>query len=402
MAWAISLLVLFFVAIAIAFIAYEDKGKLQAQLEDAQAKAAAADARVTPLSQTISDISKSVGWYDPAAAQPETNTDAVAASLEDLRNTFPDLGAEVKTVEAALPVVAQAYQARGREIATLKGSVDSVSNEKATIEASLRQAASDKDDENTGLQRQLDDQTQSSATVQSGLERTNAQLRQQVQDLDTEKRQLQAAVDAAKRAHQDEVALLQSRLAEQGRKLAFLDEPAAADGSVLAVSDGTGLGWIDIGAQQRLARGTRFRVVSGKTGSEKVKAWAEVTRVDPSRAEVMFYNVADTFDPVVPGDIIFNPVYDPKGERNAVLAGNFSVPNATELRGLLEAMGVHVQSGLDLTTDYLIVGGPLYVDEAGESYEEPVEPGDLPIYKDAEAWGVHITPLKDLRAYFKF
>lgn len=114
-----------------------------------------------------------------------------------------------------------------------------------------------------------------------------------------------------------------------GKSLAFLKEPESKDGQVLSVSEHLALGWIDIGADERLARGTRFRVVSGKIGAQKLKGWAEVTEVKPTMAEVSFSEIVDRFDPIVEGDVIFNPIYDPKGERTAVLCGANSPASST-------------------------------------------------------------------------
>jgi hypothetical protein len=153
----------------------------------------------------------------------------------------------------------------------------------------------------------------------------------------------------------------------------FQREPEAADGAVLSISKDLALGWIDIGSNQRLARGTRFRVVSGKVGSTKLKGWAEVTEVKANMAEVTFSGIVDRFDPIVQGDIVYNPVYDPKTERTAVLAGRFSGQfNETELKVLLANMGITVQPSLAHDTDYLIVGSELYVDEEGQTLETPL------------------------------
>ena len=67
----------------------------------------------------------------------------------------------------------------------------------------------------------------------------------------------------------------------------------------------------------------------------------------------------------------------------------------------LNDMGVTVQDKLDARTDYLIVGSEVYVDEDGEPYEEPRQPSDMAVYKEAEAKGVGIVPLKDIREYFR-
>ena len=195
---------------------------------------------------------------------------------------------------------------------------------------------------------------------------------------------------------------MQARFNSMSDKLKFLKEPESADGSLLAVAKGAQFGWIDVGAHQRVAAGMKFAVVSATLGSKTVKAVAEVTRTEPSRSEVRFTEVADPFDPPVVGDTIYNPLLDPKGLRNAVLVGRFSVPSENEVRGLLANLGITVQPKIDNTTDYLIVGGEMYVDPEGNALETPLQPSETAVYKEAEAKGVAITPLKDLRAYFKF
>jgi hypothetical protein len=209
-------------------------------------------------------------------------------------------------------------------------------------------------------------------------------------------------MEAAVRKHAEEQQSWQTRATALSKVIEFTKEPESEDGRVVSVSE-LGLGWIDIGANQRLARGTRFRVVSGAPGQKRTKGWAEVTEVRPTMAEVRFYDIADRFDPIVRDDIVFNPVYDPKGERTAVLAGRFSGQfNETELKTLLANMGIKVQDRLANDTDYLIVGAELYVDENGQALENPMPPQELAVYKNAESQGTNIVSIKQLRDYFKF
>ena len=70
------------------------------------------------------------------------------------------------------------------------------------------------------------------------------------------------------------------------------------------------------------------------------------------------------------------------------------------LQVLLAGMGIEVQDELDFSTDYLIVGSDLFVDEEGTPLDDPLSPTDLPVYKDAQANGVQIVPLTKLRSYF--
>ena len=80
-------------------------------------------------------------------------------------------------------------------------------------------------------------------------------------------------------------------------------------------------------------------------------------------------------------------------------SGGFSTK---DIQALLEKMGVMVQPKVDKTTHFLIVGSELWSDPAtGEPLSEPMQPSDLPEYKQAESLGVQIIPLQDIREYFR-
>jgi hypothetical protein len=119
--------------------------------------------------------------------------------------------------------------------------------------------------------------------------------------------------------------------------------------------------------------------------------------------KVRFLDQRDPFDPPSPGDMIWNPLYDPRGERYALLVGGFSGQYAEDqLKNLLAGMGVTVQKRLDKSTDFLIVGNEQYVDQDGQPVETPIQPTDLPVFKEATAQGVQVVLLRDLRNYFRF
>jgi hypothetical protein len=401
-AWLITMVVLFFVALLFAYVGLDGQARAEEAEEAAMAERQVADDRLTAESQALSDLSRAVGFYDTAAATPRSNLDSIAAAINQVKVTFPDLKEDVKTLADVLPRVEAAYIARGRELTTLRDQKNTLDSEKATLQASLQEALRQKDQQIGDLQRQINDQSANAAQKQTELENRIAALNNQRNELDAELRSARSSGADEARTLQNEITTLQVRLAAQGDKLRFLAEGETPDGEILAVSKDLGLGWIDLGAKQRLAPGTSFSVVSGKVGSKRVKAMATVTQVEANRAEVAFSAVTDRFDPPVAGDAIFNPLYDPRGQRNAVLAGRFAGQwNEAQLKALLSEMGITVQQELGLDTDYLIVGSELYADpETGEPLEEPMPVSELAVYKDAEAKGVLILPIRDLRNYF--
>jgi len=402
-AWLITLVFLFLAALVFAYMGLDAEAKAKAERELALSERTSAEERLAAESKALTELSQAVGFYDASSGTPRSSLDAIAASLAQLKTTFPEIKDDVKTLADALPRVELAYTSRGKELATERDAKNALTSEKATLQTALQEALRQKDAQISDLQRQVADQGANATQKQTELENRIAALNNQRNQLDADLRAAKAAGSEDARKLRDEITTLQVRASAQGNKLRFLAEPEAVDGNILAVSKDLALGWIDIGAKQRLARGTTFRVVSGKVGSSRVKAMATVTKVESNRAEVAFSEVTDRFDPPVPGDAIFNPLYDPKGQRHAVLAGRFSGQfNEAELKVLLKEMGIEVQEELSLDTDYLIVGSELYTDpETGEPLEDAMPVSDLAVYKNAEANGVLILPIRDLRTYFK-
>lgn len=401
--WLIIFLVLFIVGCLMAWLGYEDSAKFEkAAIEARQQRDTAVQRDEESINQVI-QISRAVGWSPPELATPKTDVTQLGVYFEEWKQTWPDMGADIKTLESALPKAKESYLTVQREIAALKDQLKSSNSAREAAERAAAESLRAKDTEIATLRRQISDESGNAAQRQTELESRIATITTQRNDLDAQVRDLRNQLDAGARKLEDTLVAQETRLRSMSESLKFLKEPEAVDGKVLSVSKDLELGWIDIGAQQRLARGTRFRVVSGKIGAQKLKGWAEVTEVRPTMAEVMFVDVTDRFDPIVEGDVIYNPLYDPKGERTAVLAGRFSGQfNEAELKALLSNMGIRVQSALSDDTDYLIVGAELYVDENGEALENPTPPSDLPVYKDAESQGTRIVSIKDLRSYFKF
>ncbi len=400
--WLIGMITLLIFALVFAFSANAEKGDTQLRLDAALRERAAAFEKEDATSKLISDISRAMGFYDPNAPIPVASIDSIKAALEAGKLTFPTAGASVTDLEKLLPVVEREYKARVREIQMLKDGAATLTAEKASTETALRQASSAKDVQIAGVQKQLDDAVQAASRTQSGLEAQIAALKSTNSDLENSLKVARGDIESEKRNLANATIEYRSRFEAMSNKIAFLKEPETSDGNLLAVSKGAQIGWIDIGANHRVAVGMRFRVVSGKLGTNDTKCVAEVTKTESHRAEVLFTQVADQFDPPVVGDKIFNPLLDPKGQRNAVIVGRFTAPSENEVRGLLANLGITLQTKLDNTTDYLVVGSEMYVDMDGNALETPMQPSETAVYKEAEGKGVAITPLKDLRSYFKF
>jgi hypothetical protein len=402
--WIIVLGLLFLGAIAFGFVASSDLTK--ARDEEAKAVQAKQEAEraATEANTSARSVSKALGWT-AEGGESNSKLELFQEELTNLRGVFTDLTETDDSVDEVLPKIRDAYAARQTKIDELNARIKDLEGEAAAREQAIKNIGAEKDARISELERQLADETQTAQSRHQELERKVAGLEQQFSDRDQDFRRLQNDSANADRDRNREKLALETRERELSNQLRFQRAPFSGypDGKLLSVSDKLPLAWINIGADERVVPGLRFRVQSGTPGDERQKAWAEVTRVDKGMSEVSIYGLADTFDPVVPGDVVLNPVFDPKGGRNAILVGRFTGQySEKDLKQLLERIGVHVQDELDLTTTFMIVGAALYNDpETGEPLENPLEPSDLAIYKEAEAKNVQVIPLAEMREYFR-
>lgn len=403
-AWTIVGFVLFVLALVMFILTNQELGKQASELARVQAEfKAQRDAKEAEL-KAKQELSTWVGFYDEAQAGSTTDLVALQEGLKSVRTTFPDVGEDIKSLSKALPIIIQSNTSLKDKIKDQEQQLASLRSENEAAGKTARDLATQKDTELADLRRQLADTETAKVDQQTILERQVAEAVENFKDRDAKLiAARKAAEDANRLAHQKEESL-RTRLAEQGRKLnPFTEEPEAPDGKILEVSTDLNLGWINLGSDNRLALGTRFSIVSALHGDRRIKGMAEVTRIKQDMAEVAFVERSDTYDPPAPGDLVYNPLFDPTGVRYALLIGRFSgALSAGELTALLEGMNIKVQKSLDKNTDFMIVGGEMFVDENGQVLPEPMQPTDLPIYRDAVAEGVQIVQVADLRKYFRF
>lgn len=402
--WLISVGVVAILALAFAFLTNGDLADAEDARRNADADAAAARAELIDAKDVRRTLSAAVGF---AGEGPDFNTDLAAweAALQQLRDNFDDVSDNDATLEDMYAKLIGELNAARAGRATAEEARDAALADAQTARGSLSTVTSDKDSvinrqksEMADLQSQFDE-TEGTLTENLG----SAQDR--IRELEEEIASLKAEGRSVARLHRSKVNELEAQIAYLADVTQPLRAPANLnpDGQVLKVSQDLPLAWIDLGADDRLVLGTRFTVEAGSLGERHQKAWAEVIEVQKDMAKVRLYDQADAFDPVVAGDYIVNPVYDPDGSYNAVMAGRFSGLYAKEqLTSLLGDIGIRVQDELDLTTNFLIVGEPVMQDEDGYPLEEPLEPSDLPVYQEAQAKSVQIIPLSQIEQFFVF
>lgn len=400
--WMIAVIVLFFVALAFGYISQQDLASAESRLQSARADEATATAKADEEARVSLEISKVLGFTPKDEIGARSNLTAAADGFSALKAAFSDIDDSVTTFADAVPLVVAQQAAKNREIETLNQQLTTLRNERDAARSSLNDVTQQKDSELRDLQTQLADAENAARDEQTQLEERVASVTADRNDRDSQLRDTRGQLQDSQREREADRQQFATRANELSKILAFTKEPSRPDGDILAVSDELGLGWINLGRVHRLRRGMRFDVVSGEVTSDAVKGLVEVTDIAEESAEVRVIQTTDRFDPIVVGDKIVNPLFDPEGERNAVLIGGFSARyTEAELRLLLQEIGVTVQKRVDSDTAYLIVGAALLLDENGEPYEEPVQPSVLPEYKEAQAQGVQIVSIREVESFFR-
>jgi len=397
--WLVGLVVAFLIALVMFFLTNE-------QATTATVESASKDAKIAQLEKDnkdrtalILEISKELGFTDPANPSA-ADLDAAGKARAEALKAIPDADQGAKDYQSLTKSLIPLYAAKDSRIKDLQSQLETALSESKALSGRMNDALATGEKEKNDLRQQLQDTENRLNDTKTDLERQVSEARENFKTSDTGVNKLKQELVDTKASFATEKLALQTRMDEQGRKLnSFTKEPERADGRVLQVSKDLGLAWIDIGSKQRLSAGMRFRLVSGAHGSKQVKGWCEVNSVKSDMAEVRLFDQTDPMDPPVAGDVVFNPLFDPRGERAALLLGRL---DRNQIEPLLKGMGMTVQTKLDKSTDFLIVGGEMYTDEAGQPVETPIQPSELTVYKDAVAQGVQIVLVKDLRQYFSF
>jgi len=397
----ISVLVLFVVAAALAFV-WRDEGETH--------KAAAATARADLNKANESSLKweklyrgviEVIGMSDAALVGGSDNPPQVAAVQDTIRTALYE-SAQKNEVESRVVLDTKSYQfdeskgkiiaqegdaitvqlytnALSKETITLKAYLDywpaPLQNAKAIAEANNKANAQTNTRLgergtafDTALQTASSGYSQDATTKQSVIDTQKGQLTGLQQTIEEQTAKLDAAataVEQTKQAAEQQarrydltISALENRLRnEQVRKeLALAEDPA--DGSVILVSNTYGTVWIDIGRRERVSRGTRFKVWQAAKGNQRRDiAVVEVFRVDDTKSECKVVRTLATGG-ITKGMSISNPFFDATRQLNAYIFGNLRTYPNEVARRRLAASDIAVARYLDDTVNIIILGEP--------------------------------------------
>lgn len=303
--------------------------------------------------------SDTLGQLDQKASALGGGNTPLLTVARDQASRLSQLQEEIRTVDAE----------RSRALEDKKAEVDRL----ATIEKSHTSTVA-------ALNAQIDQYKDEISRYREGTDTARKQMDARVQNLETRIAQLQDEQDRERSRMMEENLVLSSQVqqlrgARSKEIFSGRPEESLSDGQVLGLTPADGTVIVSIGRRDKVTIGMSFSVYADAasikpddiTGAyPRGKAGLEVIRVDQDTATCRVVWSARG-NPVVKGDVIANPVYDPRKVYKMVVYGNFDVNNdgiatpeeAESIRALIESWGgmvLDADRGLTGDTDFLVLG----------------------------------------------
>src|SRR5262245_16276054 len=366
------LILVMIVALAMAVTAWVQSTAVttaQEEIKKLRSDVAEREKTVDSVRQRYRAVSAKVGFVGEGS--PETEVDPLTKALDDSSKalgggaTAQDI---LKNAQAELAKSKAETEQRDQRIGSLQSELKTANDSRETSRAELQKQIDD-------LDRRSKDQTASDAAKSAKLETQRDEKSKAAKDSADQLTALQEKLDKEVASRQKELDLVAAKNADLNTKLMFTRVPPAPKGSVVEVSKALPIGYIDLGNDSRIQPGMRFQVVDYDADRKyRTKGWAEVTKVDDKMSEVRL-ETRSTLSPITKGDLLLNPLFDPRGLRKAVLVGRFPISAGGKqgVEARLKELGITIQDKVDATTDYVILGQP-EVSNTGEVQDFETNP----------------------------
>ena len=204
--------------------------------------------------------------------------------------------------------------------------------------------------------KELDTEETRKFTKEHEYDDRRQQMRAQVEALQqsVENERKKARADQAQL--DDRVAELEARVRQITSQLDSSNRRMRSDGAILASAAADGYVVVDRGHRQNLRKGTSFQVWTRRGGRLVVKGVIQVIEVEFDHSTCRVEAEYDPNDPLLPGDQLHNPVYDPDKILTFSIRGDFQRFSRDELARLITDAGCRVANELNTGTDYLVSG----------------------------------------------
>lgn len=399
-------LLLFLASAYFAFAIFQDNEKLKQSEAQARTELKAMEGELFIRDHYLVDLAKVIGetgeyagrpgfnyeeYGNPAALQDVVLPGRYESAMEEFLGGF-GLPKDARQISGALNYVKNYVTQLQQQVSDAQNNASSLETRIAELQNQASTSSSDRRREvadlNTQIQEQADrfqNQLDEQQTRVAAVNSLNVSLRS---DLAAEKEARQNDALAATKAYNTLVA----QNAAFSQKLRLINAPDAADGTVLSANQAVSRAWVDIGRNDMLKMGTKFRILDPESGQRKANG--VVTTLEDNRAELRIVDLADRFQPVVSGDQIANELYSPELRRNVYLMGRFALPYSEPVvKAYLERIGNTVVDRLDVGVDLIVVGQDTINDD-GDGYVPLTETEE---YKRGVELSIEFVRLNQIR-----
>ncbi len=409
MMWVIFLIVLVLSLSGFTYIAWRDKADKENERLTAIRERDKANTKAEEDRGKVINISEVVGFRDEAVVGSTSDIEAIKEKIDFMMGRFPDhVGSTVNNVEKVIDSIVDACNRMKRELDEKNATLETEIRTRREAQGNLQNIEQQKNMRIQELEGMVNDEQQRAATQKEEDNQRVANLQNQLDELSSRIREVEAQAESDKVIAQKEISTLQARISALGKKLEVFKEPDLPDGTVIcplgSASDEdmlayikSGLVYIDIGGRNGLRRGTKFDVFrKGKGGELILKGRIEVRAVDKDTATCGIVSQIDNMDPILPGDVVVNPLYAKNMDRTFVLLGRFPASmNKGFITDRLVALGYTVDKTISPSTDFLVLGDK----EEGEFAQNLTDTDE---YKLADKLGVQIVRIDDILDFIRF
>lgn len=330
-----------------------------------QAAAATNRSAIGYLRDTLGDtVGRVTGVRGDSPEQVRAKLDRVgAADGPNLIQVLRDRDAQIARLQTS---VQQAEAAVQRAQADLRNEVDRVQ----TLERTHAQTLAALTQQIEAYKGEVDSYRARTTELQNFM---NSQIERNRQLAETEKDALQSQLLEAKTT----VATLQDQInklkAQRTDTLRPTDEYALVDGEVIGINPSENQIFINLGRRDKLVPGMKFSVYGSATAIRpdaegnypRGKAVIEVIRIDESQSMARVIPGSEIRgNPIIRGDVIANPLYDPKKVYKFVVFGNFDTEGTgvatpagrARISALISEWGGITVPELEGDVDFLVLG----------------------------------------------
>jgi NAD-dependent DNA ligase len=324
--WLLGLLVVFSLAAAATFGLFLWR---HAELSGLREEASSIEAKSAVLESEVTAI--------------ERIPPALDSLISDRRSKIADLADNERTN------IADVDRLVTQNAATLKSNEEAQAKELATYLALMKEAPErrhelEKEEEREyASEREHDEQRRQ---MRDDVEKVSVTIEQMKKKGRQENTTLDARIDE-----------LESRVRQLTQEQDLASREFKSDGQIVASQSADGFVVINRGHRQNLRNGTKFTVFNKRGGRTIQKGEIQIIAVEEGISTARVLIESDKNDPLISGDHLHNPIYDPDKVKRFAIRGDFTSYSKEEIAEFIKDSGGAVDPEITIRTDYLVAGG---------------------------------------------